>query len=48
MQEILQRLEAYKHAIHTQEWEDFAPLWAEGVENVLISPSGYYVGTREI
>lgn len=48
MQEIQTMLERYKYAISTQRWEDFAPLWAEGVENVLISPTGYFVGTREI
>lgn len=45
---ILAMLERYKHAIHTQEAEDFLPLWAEGVETVLISPSGYYAGTENI
>ena len=41
-------VEQYKTAVHTQAWEDFAPLWAEGAENVLISPGGYFVGTQMI
>lgn len=48
MEEILACLEQYKHAVHTQAWEDFAPIWAEGTENVLISPGGYYRGTQSI
>ncbi len=46
--EILEALERYKNAIHTQAASDFLPLWAEDCETVLISPSGYYTGTQNI
>ena len=45
---LLQAVERYKKAIHTQKEEDFLPLWAENCENGLISPSGYYIGTESI
>lgn len=48
MHSVLEMVERYKTAVHTQAWEDFAPLWAEGTENVLISPGGYFVGTQDI
>ena len=45
---LLECVERYKHAVHTQAAEDFLPLWAEGCETVLISPGGCYVGTQNI
>lgn len=45
---VLQVLEQYRHAVHTQEAADFLPLWAEDGENVLISPAGCFLGTQSI
>jgi hypothetical protein len=39
---------AYCKAIHTQQADDFFPLWAEDVETVLIAPGGMYIGTEQI
>lgn len=47
-QAILQVLEQYKKAIHTQKAEDFLPIWTEDEENVLISPAGCFRGTAAI
>ena len=47
-QELLQAVERYQYAIHTQEASDFLPLWAQGCETVMISPTGYFTGTQNI
>lgn len=47
-QEILQVLEQYKKAVHTQEAEDFYPIWAKSCETSLISISTCYTGTDTI
>lgn len=41
-------IDRYCHAVHTQQAKDFLPLWAAGVEIVLISPGGCHVGTQNI
>lgn len=47
-QEILQLIERYKTAIHTQRGEDFLPLWSETCQTSLISLSTCYSGTESI
>lgn len=47
-QEILNMVQQYKAAIHTQEAEDFLPLWDENALCTLISPSGFYQGIDSI
>lgn len=46
--EILQMLEQYKKAVHTQAAEDFYPIWAKSCETSLISLSTCYTGTDAI
>ncbi len=48
VQEILQVLERYKKAIHTQNAEDFYPIWAKSCETSLISGPACYEGTNSI
>ena len=48
IQEILGVIEQYKTAIHTQEKEDFFPIWAEGCQTSLISLATCYSGTESI
>lgn len=47
-QEILQCVEQYKKAVHTQEAADFYPIWAKSCETSLISISTCFTGTDSI
>lgn len=47
-QEIMEMIQRYKNAIHTQEAEDFLPLWDGNIPCTLISPSGFYQGVDSI
>lgn len=47
-QAILTMIERYRHAISTQEAEDFLPLWDRSADCTLISPSHSYTGIDAI
>lgn len=46
--QIREMVSRYVNAIHTQNQEDFLPLWNEQCTCTLISPAGYFVGIRSI
>ncbi len=48
IQEILDVIERYKTAVHTQKKEDFFPIWAESCQTSLISLATCYSGTESI
>ena len=45
---ILELVNSYQNAIHTQKREDFQPLWTDGDNNVLISIATQYTGLENI
>ena len=48
MEQVRAGVDRYCNAIRTQQAQDFLPLWAEGIETVLIAPGGSFVGTQRI
>ena len=46
--QIIAMIDRYRHAVHTQEADDFYPLWNPQAQCTLISPGDYYTGVDSI